>query len=140
MRETQYLTLRGNQNEKAHIRLPVIVALIVFIIAFSQADAVAQSEAMQFRITIDSAAHQTYGLFYPVTYVFQIPSGSSNLSGEYRYSETDAWTPLATMTAADVFNGISAARFDYEAGRAYLSVPFSPAYDSIYLHILQGWK
>ena len=97
-----------------------------------------EGERTQFQITIDPSAHQTYGLYYPVTYVFQIPGGLSNLSGQYRYSGAGAWDTLATMSATDHFSGVAAARFDYDAGRAYLSVPFSAGSDSIYLRVLQG--
>jgi hypothetical protein len=34
----------------------------------------------EFQITIDPTAHQIYGPYYPVTYKFQIPAGSVNLS------------------------------------------------------------
>ena len=99
---------------------------------------VAQSTATQFQITIDSVAHQKFGLFYPVTYVFQLPSGSNGLTAYYRYRNTDAWLALTTRTAADQFSGVSAARFDYDNSVAFVSVAFSSASDSVYVRIAQG--
>ena len=36
--------------------------------------------ASQFQIVIDNAAHLKYGLYYPVTYIFTLPAGSSGLT------------------------------------------------------------
>jgi hypothetical protein len=92
----------------------------------------------QYQIVIDSAAHQRYGLYYPVTYMFQIPGGSSSLVAQYRFNMADAWVTLPGMTTANFFNGINAARFDYPANRAYLSVAFPDTSDVIYLRVLSG--
>ncbi len=94
--------------------------------------------ATQFQVVIDSTAHQRFGLYYPVTYMFQIPAGSSNLSAQYRYNQGDSWSSLPVLTSADFFNGINAARFDYSNNVAYLSIAFSPALDVIYLRVLNG--
>ncbi len=64
----------------------------------------------QFQITIDSNAHQTYGLYYPVTYMFQIPSGVSGLTAQYRFNTGGTWVTLGSRTASDFFNAINAAR------------------------------
>ena len=114
----------------------MVSAAVVLALVLSEPGAVAQTGATQFQVTIDAAAHEAYGLFYPVTCMFQIPAGSSNLSGYYRYNTADSWLALPTKTAADQFSGVPAARFDYAAGIAYLSVPFSAGSDSIYLRVL----
>jgi hypothetical protein len=92
----------------------------------------------QFQVTINSTAHQAYGLFYPVTYMFHIPSGSSNLSAQYRYNQTSSWTTLTQKTAADFFNGVNAARFDYAASTAYLSVAFTQNSDNLFLRVVDS--
>jgi hypothetical protein len=92
----------------------------------------------QYQITLDSAAHQAYGLFYPVTYMFHIPSGSSNLSAQYRTSSTGTWTTLTRKSSTDVFNGINAVRFDYAASVAYVSVAFIQSSDNLYVRILNS--
>src|SRR5574341_16305 len=97
-----------------------------------------QATATQYHVVIDSAAHQRFGLYYPVTYTFQIPDGSSNLSAQYRYDPNDPWNNLDLKTPADFFNGVNAARFDYANDLAYLSVAFSLNSDVIYLRILDG--
>jgi hypothetical protein len=94
--------------------------------------------ATQFQVSVDAAAHQRLGLYYPVTYMFQLPTGSSNLSAQYRYNPADNWSPVTTMTSADLFNGINAVRFDYSNNIAYISVAFSLNSDAIYLRILNG--
>ena len=94
--------------------------------------------ANQFQVLVDSTAHQRFGLYYPVTYMFQIPTGSSNLTAQYRYHPADNWTPLTPMTSADFFNGVNAVRFDYPNNIAYISVAFSLNSDAIYLRVLNG--
>lgn len=111
----------------------VVVQLIVAGNAMSQS-----SSNTQFQISIDSTAHATYGLYYPVTYVFQIPTGLSNLTAQYRYNSSASWTSLTTKTTNDFFNGVNAARFDYPTNTAYISVAFALNSDVIYLRVLNG--
>ena len=101
----------------------------------------AQSVSTQFQVVIDHDAHQRFGLYYPVTYMFTIPNGSSNLTAQYRFSQSgggSSWINLDVKTSTDFFNGVNAARFDYANNLAYLSVAFSPTSDVIYLRILDG--
>ena len=112
--------------------------LIARAFIFADAYAFAQGNSTQYQIKIDPAAHHTYGLYYPITYVFQLPSGLSDLGAQYRYDVADAWIDLPTMTAADRFNGVPAARFDYENFKSYIGVPFSSVSDVIFLRIIQG--
>ncbi len=118
--------------------LMLAIVLVVVTQPLAQASVVAQEATTQFQVTINSAAHQTYGLYYPVTYMFQIPSGSSNLTAQYTYAFGDSWHSLSTQTPSDFFNGINAARFDYANDVAYLSIAFSPTSDLIFLRILDG--
>ena len=115
------------------VGLVILTSLLVVIPAHSQSQV-----ANQFQIVIDSAAHRTYGLYYPVTYQFQIPAGSSNLTAQYRYNASDNWTVLDQKTSADFFNGVNAVRFDYANSVAYVSVNFSPTSDVIYVRVLNG--
>jgi PKD repeat protein len=91
----------------------------------------------EFRIQVDPAAHQKFGLFYPVTYKFRINTGQSGLTAQYRYFET-TWNNLPVKTSADIFNGIDAVRFNYAQGFAYISVRFSRTSDNIYLRVVDG--
>ncbi len=116
--------------------LMLALALVVVTQPLEQGSVAAQGATTQFQVTLNSAAHQTYGLYYPVTYMFQIPSDSSNLTAQYRYSTGDSWQSLSTLTSSDHFNGIDVARFDYANDVAYLSIAFSPASDLIFLRIL----
>ena len=94
--------------------------------------------ATEFQITIDPTAHQTYGLYYPVTYEFQVPAASSNLTAQYRYGTGQSWITLTGRTAADSFNGINAVRFDYTDDIAYISVSFSLNSDVIYVRVMDA--
>ena len=67
-----------------------------------------------------------------------IPQGSSGLIAQYRYDAGGAWTSLPTKTTSDFFNGIAAARFAYASNTAYVSVPFSPSFDTIYVRIVNS--
>lgn len=94
--------------------------------------------AYQFQVAIDPTAHQRFGLYYPVTYTFLISGGLSNLTAQYRYLQTDIWNNLPVRTSADFFNGINAARFDYGARRAYLSVAFAQNSDTLFLRVVDS--
>lgn len=79
--------------------------------------------------------HADYGLSYPMTYRFAIPSGSAALSAYRQFSATEEWRRMTEKTSDDFFNGIEAVRFDYAANLAYLSAAFASATDSIYLKV-----
>jgi len=86
-----------------------------------------------YRVTVPSSIHSAYGLGYPVTYVFSIPSGSSDLKAEER-TGTD-WQQLIEKTSNDFFNGIECVRFDYINNKAYVSVAFAEDSDLIDIRI-----
>lgn len=90
-----------------------------------------------FQANIDSTAHTTFGLWYPVTYVFGINTGLSGLTAQYRTANSGAWTTLTAYTSASEFNGVNGVRWDYANGRAYLSVGFG-APDLIQFQVLNG--
>ncbi len=92
----------------------------------------------EFRIDVDTTAHQRYGLFYPVTYLFEIPAGSTGLTAQYRYRVEDAWQALPEPPTGQLFNGIEVARFDYAGNMAYLSLAFDAISDSIFIRIVDS--
>ncbi|SVB24315.1 uncharacterized protein METZ01_LOCUS177169, partial [marine metagenome] len=50
-------------------------------------------------ITIDTQTHIDYGLAYPVTYEFIIPSDSDNLQSYRRFQSTQDWSQVVEKTA-----------------------------------------
>jgi hypothetical protein len=117
----------------------VVIVLVILTNSLVLRNGFAQQPtATQYHVVIDSAAHQRFGLYYPVTYMFEIPSGSSSLSAQYRYDPNDPWIDLDIKTSTDFFNGVNAVRFDYSNDVAYLSIAFSTDSDVIYLRILDG--
>jgi hypothetical protein len=96
----------------------------------------AQGDAAIYKISVDAQQHYDYGLGYPVTYVFEIPSKvDSGLKAYTRYSVGDSWSQLTEKTSSDFFNGIEYVRFDYVADRAYVSAAFSEGSDDIYVRL-----
>lgn len=74
-----------------------------------------------FQMSVDSVSN--YGFYYPVTFTFTIPSGSSGLKAVYRYAPP-TWIALTEKNKGDDFNGIDCVRFDYTNNKAYVSVGF----------------
>jgi hypothetical protein len=109
----------------------------VFRVPASFIDTAAPQYA-EFEAQLDSNAQSAFGLTYPLTYTFHIPSGSSGMQGLYRYRLTDAWTPLPTYPSSALFNGVAAARFDCPNNLAYLSVPFPLASSSVFLRVVDA--
>jgi len=89
-------------------------------------------------IVLNHTLHVQYGCSYPLTYQLDIPPGSAGLSAKRRYAGNDAWALLPTKTSQDFFNAIEAVRFDYGSGKAYASVAFSPATDSVFIQIVDS--
>lgn len=75
----------------------------------------------------------TYGFYYPVTFTFTFPAGSSSLEAWYSYNSTD-WSQLPERQGGAFFNGEDAVRFDYAGNRAYVSVGFK-GHTSLYIKI-----
>ena len=91
-----------------------------------------RSEAI---IAIDSQTHIDYGLSYPITYEFTIPSGSYDLRSYRKFQYNQEWSQILEQTSNDFFNGIEAVRFDYDNNIAYVSIGFSDISDSIFIKI-----
>ena len=88
-----------------------------------------------FNITVTDTIHERYGLKYPVTYVFSIPSDWATGCVFYRYGTSQNWTLMASKSSSDFFNGIVASRFDFTKHRAYVSAGFSDVSHNIYLQL-----
>ena len=90
-----------------------------------------------FIVVIDSAIHQRYGFAYPMTYRLNIPTGSSGLHVQRKYTTSSAWSSnIQEKTTADTFNAIEAVRFDYANNIAYISAAFSSTSDSLFIQII----
>ena len=86
-------------------------------------------------ISIDSHTHIDYGLSYPVTYEFNIPSESYNLRSYRKFQSNQDWSQIVEKTSEDFFNGIEAVRFDYDDNIVYVSIGFSDLSDSIFIKL-----
>lgn len=91
-----------------------------------------------YKISISATPHSDYGLAYPVTYKFSIPGSLESAKAYHKHSDEGSWLLLETKTGDDFFNGVEAARFDYENNFAYLTVGFDGASDDIYVAITDG--
>lgn len=118
------------------VGLVVIAALVTQSLQVQSPTRAQAPSGAEFHFTIDTTAHARYGLSYPITFVFDIPIGSHNLTAQYRYQLSDAWQALPNRQAGDSFNGISAARFDETQWRAYISARFSTMVDTLYLRVV----
>lgn len=92
-----------------------------------------------FILSVNHEKHDDYGLTYPVTYQFSIPSGSLELEAHNKYAKFAAWIQVAEKTSEDFFNGVEAVRFDYDNNKAYVSVAFGAESDEIFLKIVDEW-
>jgi uncharacterized repeat protein (TIGR01451 family) len=124
-------TSKGGANMK-WLRLPIW--LILFIVMLSSQALCAPVK--EFLIHVDTIPHQRFGLYYPVTYKFNLPPGMNGLVAQYRYSTADVWSTLPEKKNTDLFNGIAAVRFDYLNRLAYASINFRNSSDNIYLRFL----
>ena len=76
-------------------------------------------------ITVESQIHLDFGLSYPITYELNLPYNSQNINAYRKYNSSQSWNLIDKKTSDDFFNGIEAARFDYDENKAYISVRFS---------------
>lgn len=84
-------------------------------------------------ISVHNQVHIDYGLAYPMTYEFDIPSENNGQVVSVRYRSEDEWIEMVEKTSNDFFNGIEAVRFDHGINKAYVSVGFSSISDSIFI-------
>ncbi len=88
-----------------------------------------------FKISVNETDHENYGLSYPITYVFSIPSSWTSGCVYYRFRESDPWIAMLEKSSEDYFNGITACRFDFENDKVFVSVGFGDVSHEIYLKI-----
>jgi len=84
---------------------------------------------------VDSTIHEDYGLSYPLTYQFSVPSTVSSLRAFKRYSVEDPWSEVHERPAGSAFNGVEVFRYDDLADMAYVSVTLGDDSDSLFLKI-----
>jgi hypothetical protein len=96
------------------------------------ADSTVPTDPLVQKFSVDNVSHIKYGLAYPVTYVFDIPAGVTDLEA---YKWDNNWAQIPEKTANDLFSGIEAVRFDYTNNKAYVSVSFPSASDDVYIKI-----
>ena len=87
----------------------------------------------EFSLAIDADFHNRYGVSYPLTFQFDIPSSITGLDVDRKSDRSAAWSPLHEKTATDAYNGIEAFRIDHFRSRVFVSVAFSAASDSLFL-------
>lgn len=87
-------------------------------------------------ILVDSTIHQDYGLAYPLTYQFSLPTAASELTAYKRYSSEEPWSEVEEKHTGEFFNGIEAIRYDSTEAMAYFSVSFGNDSDSLFLKIV----
>jgi len=88
-----------------------------------------------FKLSIGVTDHLNYGVSYPITYVFDIPSSWTGGYVYYRYLETDPWILIENKSSQDFFNGIDTSRFNFTDHKAYVSVSFSDISHEIHLQL-----
>jgi len=88
-----------------------------------------------FKLSVDATDHLNYGISYPITYIFDIPSNWTSGYVYYRYLETDPWTLMCNKSSGEFFNGIDASRFDFANYKAYISIGFSNVSHSVCLQL-----
>lgn len=91
-----------------------------------------------FKFSVPKTLHENYGLAYPVTYEFDIPSNSSGLKALRSSSDSGEWSEISEKTPEDFFNGVEAVRFDYANNKAYLSAAFAADSGNLYLKIINN--
>ena len=87
---------------------------------------------------VDTQIHIDYGMAYPLTYQFNIPIASSDLSAYIKYSKEQNWIQLQEKISVDFYNAIELVRFDYINYKAFASVGFSSETDSIFIKIINN--
>ena len=118
---------------KLRIILQAIIGLwIISTAAAQQKLSISINSENIVSIRVDSTIHQDYGLSYPLTYEFSLPS-TQEITAHKRYFSDEPWSTLEEKLTGDFFNGVEAVRYDTVAHIAYLSVTFSNVTDSLFL-------
>lgn len=92
----------------------------------------------EFSLVIGRDVHNRFGVAYPLTFQFDIPSSLVSIGIDRRYDRAAAWSALPGKTATDGFNGIEAFRVDQVRSRVFVSVPFSASSDTLFLRFTSG--
>lgn len=116
-------------------RLATSFALLGTIILLTGPSANAQESVCIWSVSADGAAHEAYGLSYPITYEFIIPRHLDRGQAFHRHHPDTPWEAVTEQYADSIFNGIEAVRFDYDKHRAYVSLSFDPAADGLSIMI-----
>ena len=82
---------------------------------------------------INHTAHMDYGCSYPMTYVFNLTTENTELHAS-KYDGYN-WILLPIKNQSQIQNGIEAVRFNYDLGKAYISVAFPAERDYFILKI-----
>lgn len=96
---------------------------------------VAQTTSSELCFVLNNEVHNRVGAAYPLTYHVALPANSQNLKAFKKHSAQDEWQELVQKSYTDFFNGIEAARFDYDSNRVFISIAFKSGKDSIWLKI-----
>src|ERR1035437_11141651 len=63
-------------------------------------------------ISINHDIHMKYGCLYPMTYLFNIPTGLTGLTAQRKYTApgiaSGIWNTIPEKTATDTFNAVEA--------------------------------
>lgn len=86
-------------------------------------------EEQAFTFTLPDNIVQRFGCYYPITFIFTVPSGTTT-SASYSYGST--WIPLTKKTASDFYIGESCYRID--GLRVLVSAPFA-GHSKLYLKL-----
>ncbi len=89
-------------------------------------------------VVVDHHKHIDYGLSYPITYQFSIPSLDAACKTLVKWQVHQEWVQLEQKTKNDFFNGIEVVRYDFDEKIAYVSVSFRPISDTIYIKFDDG--
>ncbi|MBC8487979.1 MAG: LamG domain-containing protein [Bacteroidetes bacterium] len=87
-------------------------------------------------LNVSGTERNKYGLSYPVTYAFAIPSVWSNVFVFYKNLSTENYTLMTEKTSNEYWNGIDAYRTNLSENGVYVSKGFPQENNEFYLKII----
>ncbi len=87
------------------------------------------------KINVSGTERNKYGLSYPVTYAFALPSVWSNVFVFYKNQSSDNYTLMTEKTRNEYWIGIDAYRTNLSENAVYVSKSFPQEYNEFYLKI-----
>jgi hypothetical protein len=127
------LFVRSTSRISKKCCLPIAIIILLFLPIFPTLSVFADPvNSTQFKVTIDENLYNKWGFKYPVTYVFNLPGGSTGIEVYIRDSASEPWVPVMEKTSSDFFDGIEAVRYDYANNKAFVSVGFETV-NTIYI-------